>query len=57
VVKKVYGVKRDGRKDKSSDLNSVNEEPINVFSTSATNGKERENHLLILQVPNLSERS
>jgi hypothetical protein len=57
VVKQVYGVKRDGRKDKSSDLNSVNEEPINVFSTSATNGKERENHLLILQVPNLSERS
>jgi hypothetical protein len=35
-------VKRDGRKDKSSDLNSVNEEPINVFNTSATNGKERE---------------
>jgi G3E family GTPase len=35
-------VKRDGRKDKSSDLNSVNEEPINVFNTLATNGKERE---------------
>jgi hypothetical protein len=42
VVKQVYRVKRDGRKDKSSDLNSVNEESINVFSTSATNGKERE---------------
>nr|TKW37787.1 hypothetical protein SEVIR_1G071400v2 [Setaria viridis] len=39
VVKKVYGVKRDGRKDKSSDLNSVSEKPINVLSTSATNGK------------------
>jgi hypothetical protein len=51
-------VKRYGHKDKSSDRNSVNEEPINVFNTSATNGKEREkNHLLILQVPNLSERS
>jgi G3E family GTPase len=35
-------VKKDGHKDKSSDLNSVNKKPINVLSTSATNGKERE---------------
>jgi hypothetical protein len=35
-------VKRDGHKDKSSDLNSVNKKPINVLSASATNGKERE---------------
>jgi hypothetical protein len=49
-------VKRYDRKDKSSDLNSVNKKPINVLITSATNGKERENHL-IRQVPNLNERS
>jgi hypothetical protein len=42
VVKQVYRVKRDGRKDKSSDLNSINAKPINVLITSATNGKERE---------------
>jgi hypothetical protein len=35
-------VKRDGRKDKSSDLNLVNKKPINVLSASATNRKERE---------------
>jgi hypothetical protein len=35
-------VKRDGRKDKSSDLNSVNEKPINVFSTLAIGGKGKE---------------
>jgi hypothetical protein len=35
-------VKRDGRKDKSSDLNSVNKKPINVLSASATNGKGKE---------------
>nr|TKW26366.1 hypothetical protein SEVIR_3G184000v2 [Setaria viridis] len=29
VVKKVYRVERDGRKDKSSDLNSISEKPIN----------------------------
>jgi hypothetical protein len=42
VVKQVYRVKRDGRKDKSSDLNSVNKKPINVLSASATNGKKKE---------------
>jgi hypothetical protein len=41
-VKQVYQVKRDGHKDKSSDLNSVNKKPINVLSASATNGKEKE---------------
>jgi hypothetical protein len=35
-------VKRDGHKDKSSDLNLVIKKPINVLSASATNGKERE---------------
>jgi hypothetical protein len=35
-------MKRDGRKDKSLDLNSVNEEPINVFNTSAIGGKGME---------------
>jgi hypothetical protein len=40
-VNQVYQVKRDGRKDKSADLNSVNKKLINVLSASATNGKER----------------
>jgi hypothetical protein len=42
VVKQVYQVKRDGRKDKSSDLDSIDEKPINVLKTSAINNKERE---------------
>jgi hypothetical protein len=57
VVKQVYQVKRDGHKDKSSDLNSVNKKSINVFNTLAIGGKGKENHLLILQVPNLGKRS
>jgi G3E family GTPase len=35
-------VKRDGRKDKSSYLNSFNEKPINVLITSAIGGKGKE---------------
>jgi hypothetical protein len=35
-------VKRDGRKDKSSDLNSINEKPINVLITSVIGGKGKE---------------
>jgi G3E family GTPase len=35
-------VKRDGRKDNSSDLNSINEKPINVLITSAIGGKGKE---------------
>jgi hypothetical protein len=35
VVKQVYCVKKDGRKDKSSVLDSNNEKPINVLETSA----------------------
>nr|TKW29622.1 hypothetical protein SEVIR_3G407900v2 [Setaria viridis] len=48
VVKQVYRVKRDGRKDKSSDLNPISEKPINILrprlglSTSASNGKDEE---------------
>jgi hypothetical protein len=42
VVKQVYQVKRDGRKDKSSDLNSINEKLINVSTTSAIGGKGKE---------------
>jgi hypothetical protein len=56
VVKQVYQVKRDGRKDKSSNLNSIVEKLINVLTTSAIGGKGKENHLLILQVPNLNKR-
>uniref|UniRef100_K3XRD0 Uncharacterized protein n=1 Tax=Setaria italica TaxID=4555 RepID=K3XRD0_SETIT len=42
VVKQVYRVKRDGRKDKSLNLNSINEKPTNVLKISSTNGKEKE---------------
>jgi hypothetical protein len=35
VVKQVYRVKKDGRKDKSLVLDSNNEKPINVLETSA----------------------
>jgi G3E family GTPase len=35
-------VKRDGRKDKSSYLNSFNEKPINVLITSSIGGKGKE---------------
>jgi hypothetical protein len=42
VVKQVYRVKRDGRKDKSSNLNSINEKPINVLITSVIGGKGKE---------------
>jgi hypothetical protein len=42
AVKQVYRVKRDGRKDKSSDLNSVNKKTINVFNNSAIDGKGKE---------------
>jgi len=40
VVKQVYHVKKDGRKDKSSVLDSNNEKPINVLETSATISKK-----------------
>ena len=36
-------VKKDGRKDKCSDLNLIDEKPINVLETSAIDGKGREN--------------
>nr|TKW08483.1 hypothetical protein SEVIR_6G031100v2 [Setaria viridis] len=42
VVKKVYRVKRDGRKGTSSDLNSINEKPIGTLSPLASNGKDEE---------------
>ncbi|PUZ46526.1 hypothetical protein GQ55_7G087200 [Panicum hallii var. hallii] len=42
VVKQVYRVKRDGCKDTSSDLNTIDEKPINVLRTSAIDGKGRE---------------
>ena len=42
VVKQIYVVKKDGLKDKCSDLNAIDEKPINVL-TSAIDGKGREN--------------
>uniref|UniRef100_K3ZM83 Uncharacterized protein n=1 Tax=Setaria italica TaxID=4555 RepID=K3ZM83_SETIT len=46
VVKQVYRVKRDGRKNKSSDLDSISEKIINVLSTLATNGKGKEKSVI-----------
>ena len=40
VVKQVYRVKYDGRKTKSSDLNSTIEKPITLLKNPAINGKE-----------------
>jgi hypothetical protein len=42
VVKQVYHVKHDGRKKKSSDLNSTIEKPITLLKNSAIDGKEVE---------------
>jgi hypothetical protein len=39
VGKQVYRVKRDNRKDKSSDLSSSNTKPDVTITTSANNGK------------------
>jgi len=39
VVRQVYRVKKDGRKDKSSDLNSNKEKPIKVLESSAAKDK------------------
>jgi hypothetical protein len=40
VVKQVYRVKYDGRKKKSSDLNSTIEKPITLLKNPAIDGKE-----------------
>jgi hypothetical protein len=42
VVNQVYRVKYDGRKKKSSDLNSTIEKPITLLKNSAIDGKEVE---------------
>ena len=42
VVKQIYVVTKDGRKDKCSDLNAIDEKPIDVLETSAIDGKGRE---------------
>jgi ribosomal protein L7/L12 len=42
VVKQVYRMKYDGRKDKSSDLNSTIEKPITLLKNPANDGKEVE---------------
>ena len=39
IVKQIYIVKRDGRKDTSSDLNTIDQKPINVLKTSAIGDK------------------
>ena len=40
VVRQVYRVKKDGRKDASTDLNSNEEKPIKMLESSAAKGKD-----------------
>jgi hypothetical protein len=40
VIKQVYRVKKDGRKDASSDMISNDKKPIKVLKTSTIDGKE-----------------
>ena len=42
VVKQVYVVKNDGHKNISSDLNSIDEKPIDMLKTSVIDGNRRE---------------
>jgi len=51
VVKQIYVVKRDGRKDTSSDLNTIDEKPINVLKTSAIDGNKKKNSAI--DTPNI----
>ena len=43
-------MKRDGRKDTSSDLNAITEKAINVLKTSAIDGNKKENSTI--DIPN-----
>jgi hypothetical protein len=40
VVKQVYHVKKDGRENKSSVLNSVDEKPVTLLKNLAIDGKD-----------------
>ena len=42
VIMQIYVVKKDGRKDASSDLNKIDEKPIDMLKTSAIDGNRRE---------------
>jgi len=56
IVKQIYIVKRDGRKDTSSDLNTIDQKPINVLKTSAIGDKGKKK--LSVDIPSVkSEQS
>ena len=56
IVKQIYVVKKDGRKDKCSDLNAIDENPINMLKTSDIGGKGKEK--LSVDIPSVkSEQS
>ncbi|KAG2595672.1 hypothetical protein PVAP13_5KG279087, partial [Panicum virgatum] len=57
VVKQIYVVKRDGRKDTSSDLNTIDEKPINVLKTSAIDGNKNRSGQGELKKPKVKRRS
>ena len=57
VVKQIYVVKKDGRKDKCSDLNAIDENPINVLKTSAIDGKGKEKLSVDIPSSNLNKVS
>ena len=50
-------VKKDGRKDKCSDLNAIDENPINVLKTSAIDGKGKEKLSVDIPLSNLNKVS
>jgi len=50
-------VKKDGRKDKCSDLNAIDEKPINVLNTSAIDGKGKEKLSVDIPLSNLNKVS
>ena len=57
VVKQIYVVKRDGHKDTSSDLNKIDEKPIDVLKTSAIDGKGKEKLSVDIPLSNLNKVS
>ena len=50
-------MKKDGRKDKCSDLNAIDENPINVLKTSAIDGKGKEKLSVDIPLSNLNKVS
>ena len=57
VIKQIYAVKKDGRKDKCSDLNAIDEKLIIVLKTLAIGGKGKEKLSVDIPLSNLNKVS